>query len=188
MGQLTLGVDIGGTKVQAGLVGKSNTLMQSEQFLIKKKTKAGVLSDILRGVDRFFSSRVCAVGIGITGLVDADRGIVVQSPNLPKDWKNVPLKRIIERKFKVPVSVDNDVNASALAEATVGNGRGYPVVATLALGTGVGFGLVIDGQNFSLFRHNFRPSAVTFILIIYQTLITLNLSGIYGSPNFMSSE
>lgn len=145
MSTFTIGVDIGGTKIQTGLVSSNDTLKQNEHFLIGKKTKTGILKDIYTSIDYFFSKKVRAIGLGTTGLVNTHTGVVVRGHNLSKDWHNVPLKRLLEKKYKVPAAIDNDVHASALAEATIGSGKNFGTVAAMTIGTGIGFGLVTDG-------------------------------------------
>ncbi|MFA5134947.1 MAG: ROK family protein [Patescibacteria group bacterium] len=144
MGTYTIGVDVGGTKIQAGLVGPNGVLRQSKQFLIGKKTKKNILKCMGTSIDYFFSNRVRAIGIGTTGLVNAEKGVVTRGHNLARDWHGVRLKQLLEKKYRVTVAIDNDVHASALAEATVGAGKKFRTVAVMAIGTGIGFGLVID--------------------------------------------
>ncbi len=146
MAKYTLGLDIGGTKIQAGLVSKENRITRKKQVIYLRKNKLSVLHGIYETIDSIFSSGVGAIGIGITGEVDTSSGVVKYSPNLPGDWKNVKLKKILRKKYGVPVSIDNDAHCIALAEAYFGAGRNYPVVASLTIGTGVGFSLIINGR------------------------------------------
>jgi glucokinase len=78
--------------------------------------------------------------------VDYTTGVVVESPNLPRSWKNVPLKKIVEQLFHVPVYVDNDAHCFALGAAHTGIGKKHSVVMALTLGTGIGAGLVVGGR------------------------------------------
>lgn len=146
MERYTIGLDVGGTKIQSGLVSQKFKVLSSTQTVIPHRTKKTVLAAIIESVDRLFSPNVRAIGIGITGLVDPRTGVVATSPNLPSDWHNVPLKNIIEKKFKVSTCIDNDAHGIALAEAVIGRGRSSRTVLSLTLGTGIGAGLVIDKQ------------------------------------------
>ena len=85
------------------------------------------------------------IGICCPGPLDPQTGIVINPPNLPC-WRNFPLADEISRKYKVPVKVDNDANAAALAEALWGAGRGYRNIFLTVLGTGIGTGIVFDGR------------------------------------------
>jgi glucokinase len=86
-----------------------------------------------------------AIGIGAPGPILYEQGIVMGAPNLP-GWKRVKLKQILQREFKVPVFVDNDANCAALAELKFGAGRGLKNIIFLTISTGVGGGIIIDGQ------------------------------------------
>jgi glucokinase len=146
MAKYTLGLDIGGTKIQAGLVSKENKITRKQRVIYRGKNKSSVLRGIYEAIDSIFSSEVGAIGVGITGEVDISSGVVKYSPNLPRDWKNVKLKKILRKKYGVPVSIDNDAHCIALAEAYFGAGRGYPVVVGMTIGTGIGISLIINGH------------------------------------------
>ncbi|MBU0598068.1 ROK family protein [Patescibacteria group bacterium] len=139
-----LGVDVGGTKIQAGLVNNKNQIIKTKQFPTNAKNRDIAIKNIAAAIQYFYSKNVKAIGIGITGFALPKTGIVAGSPNLPKSWHNVPLKKIIAKKFKVPVAIDNDGSCVALAEAIKGEGKNYNIVYSLTLGTGVGAGLVIN--------------------------------------------
>ena len=87
------------------------------------------------------------VGIGSPGPIDVERGFVYFFPNIP-GWKNTPLKKILEKKLKLKVCVDNDASAMALGEYRFGAGRGSKNMIALTLGTGVGGGIVLNGKLF----------------------------------------
>lgn len=90
-------------------------------------------------------ARICAIGVSVPGWVDSEEGTVISAANLPC-WKNFRLAHELERRYRMRVRVANDAKAAALAEATWGAGRGYRSVFYATLGTGVGTGLVVDGQ------------------------------------------
>lgn len=141
----TLGVDVGGTKIQVGIVNRAHRVAASGQLPNDTRSKKRAVAGIVRAVEQFFDAKkIRAIGVGITGTVDSATGTVVGAPNLPRDWRNVPLARLLTKKFKKPVRVDNDANCIAVAEAVAGRGRGHRVVLALTLGTGIGSGLVIN--------------------------------------------
>ncbi|MFH1207678.1 MAG: ROK family protein [Patescibacteria group bacterium] len=147
MARYTLGVDIGGTKIQTGLVNRHGRVSASKKFPLDRRNKTTALDSIIESIrSTFIRHKVTAIGIGITGLVDYKKGVVEASPNLPRSWKKVPLKKIIGRLFHVPVYVDNDAHCFSLGAAHTGIGKKYPVVMALTLGTGIGAGLVINGR------------------------------------------
>lgn len=140
----TIGVDIGGTKIQAGLVSTNNKIISSQRFPMDRGNRKKAVQSIIKSIQPFFSKNIRAIGIGITGQVEIRTGIVQYSPNLPKDWKNVPLKKILTKKFGVPVFIDNDAHCIALAEAVFGVAKNYPVVLGMTIGTGIGTALIIN--------------------------------------------
>jgi len=148
MKKYTIGTDVGGTKIQVGLVTPQRRLVKSERFLIDQSSGRAAQQSILAAISAIYSKKVGAIGVGITGHVNATTGVVAGSVNLPKSWNDVPLKSIIQKKFKVPTTVDNDANCIALAEALVGKGKKYHAVMSITIGTGIGVGLVMHKQLF----------------------------------------
>lgn len=149
-----IGVDIGGTNVKLGLVDPSGKVIFRESFPTHQpQGKKGLLQTIVghvRELARLSAERdhrVVGIGIGAPGAVDVERGFVYFFPNIP-GWKDTPLKNILERRFGLPVAVDNDANAMAYGEFRFGAGRGSKTIVALTLGTGIGGGLVIDGKLF----------------------------------------
>ena len=138
-----MGVDIGGTKVMAGVVDGSGRVLALEQRpTLGHDVKA--VEDTIVELVRGFATRydVAAVGVGAAGFVDATRSVVMFSPHL--EWRREPLRAQIADRLRVPVVVDNDANAAALAESRFGAGRGHRFVLCVTLGTGIGGALVLD--------------------------------------------
>lgn len=141
-----LGIDVGGTNIRIAIVDDSGNLYN----VIKEKTTAnsieslkGQIISLIKRID-CSSYKIEGVGIGVPGPVKAD-GTVIYIPNLNiSDSFN--LKEMIEKEVDLPVHVGNDANVAGLAEATVGNGKGYGVVQYLTLSTGIGGGLVINNK------------------------------------------
>ncbi|MCK4412144.1 MAG: ROK family protein [Candidatus Eisenbacteria sp.] len=150
---LTLGIDIGGTAIKAGLLTREGELVAETEFPTPVALPpAKAIDGLARDLGRFVAGRsVAAVGIGCAGLVSSREGVVHLSPNLPR-WRDAPLGPLIAGKLGLPVFVLNDANAFALAEARAGAGRGASPVVALTLGTGVGGALVIGGRLASGFH------------------------------------
>jgi glucokinase len=150
-----LGVDLGGTNMAAGLVDSRGRIkVRSSIPTLVSEGPAGVLRRMSREILRLIhasglsKASVKAVGVGSPGPLSAARGMVLETPNL-KGWKNVPLARIVAKKVGLKVFLENDANCAALGEATYGAGRGFRNVVVLTLGTGVGGGLILNGELFS---------------------------------------
>ena len=147
---LTLGVDIGGTKVNVALVDAAGRLLSVHKSLIHpEKEPKMVIADILAGVEVCLSKtgqEAKALGIGIAAQVDL-KGVVHGSPNL--GWRNFPLKKKLEKQLGLPVVVTNDVRAATWGEWCYGSGRGVDDLAVLFVGTGVGGGVISGGNVLS---------------------------------------
>ncbi|HLZ91922.1 MAG TPA: ROK family protein [Candidatus Acidoferrum sp.] len=148
----TLGVDIGGTKVAAGLVdAQGSILFQTRAPMPARADSAAGFGAVQRAINAVFAAqpqaRLALAGIGICapGPLDPIRGVVLNPPNLPC-WRNFPLAAEIQRVFHVCAKIDNDANAAALAEAVWGAGVGFRNVLYTTLGTGIGTGIIFDGR------------------------------------------
>jgi glucokinase len=147
---VTIGVDIGGTKVASGIVDESGQILfQSRVPMVSDGDAQTGLAAVKRAIQDAFNAaqrmKASPGGIGICspGPLDPRSGTVLNPPNLPC-WRNFPLAAAVEAAFSLPVRVDNDGNAAALAEAVWGSGVGYHNVFYATLGTGVGAGIVFD--------------------------------------------
>lgn len=149
-GQLTLGVDIGGTKIAAGLVDSLGTiLLQTRVPMAANGDAAAGFAGVADAINAVFAARpeargkLAGIGICAPGPLDPFAGMVLNPPNVPC-WRNFPLAAAVERAFKLRARVDNDANAAALAEAIWGAAVGYRNVFYATLGTGIGTGIVFD--------------------------------------------
>ena len=141
-----LGVDIGGTKVAVGLVDREGRILtQSRKPMVANESAEAGLNAVIAAIDSVIpSDGVHSIGICSPGPLDPKTGVVLNPPNLPC-WRDFPLAEKIAAKYRVPVKVDNDGNAAALAETRWGAARGYRYVFYATLGTGIGTGIVFDG-------------------------------------------
>jgi glucokinase len=150
---LVIGVDIGGTKVAAGIVDRaSGEISGQTRTPMKPKGEASEgLAAVISAIDFVLknggthSSIVEGIGICAPGPLDPISGVVINPPNLPC-WRNFPLSSKVSEVYGLPVKVDNDANAAALAETVWGAGRGYRSVFYATIGTGIGTGIVMDGR------------------------------------------
>ena len=138
---LTIGVDVGGTTVAAGVVDEQGGMLATVRHDTPSddpRRTEDVIADVVR--ELMASHDVEAVGVGAAGFVDAQRATVLFAPNLA--WRDEPLRAAIERRCGLPVVIENDANAAAWAEARFGAGRGEDHVVILTIGTGLGGGIV----------------------------------------------
>ncbi|MCW2812189.1 MAG: glk [Friedmanniella sp.] len=140
-------MDIGGTKVAAGVVDEQGAILERILEPTPSHDPQAVEDAIVRAVAQLRRRhRVDAVGIGAAGWVDNEQAVVRFSPHLA--WRSEPLKAKLSQRVDIPVLVDNDANAAAWAEYRFGAGRGSSVMVCITLGTGIGGGLVVNGQLF----------------------------------------
>jgi glucokinase len=143
--RLTVGVDIGGSKVLAGVVDVDGAVLERLRRETPSTSPAATEETIVEVVLELSARHdVHAVGIGAAGYVDAARSTVLFSPHLA--WRNEPLRAAVESRVPMPVVIENDANAGAWAEWRFGAGRDEPFLAVVNLGTGIGGGLIVDGK------------------------------------------
>ena len=151
----TVGADIGGSKVAAGLVAPTGEICHRTRVpMAAEDGPAAGLACVTQAIDQVCAkaeaSKRCndklrGIGICCPGPLDPHTGVIVNPPNLPC-WRNFSLAEEISQRYGVPVKVDNDANAAALAEVLWGAGRGYRNIFFTILGTGIGTGIIFDGR------------------------------------------
>ena len=153
-------IDVGGTKILGALIDADRRVLDRQ----KQRTNGGegvqaVLDRVAAAVEALAeqakanASRVVAVGVGIPGPVEPATGRVSLAPNL--GWKNVQVRKRLEKRLAMPVAVENDVNIGTLGEHVRGAGRGVPNMVGIFVGTGIGGGVVLGGQ----LHHGFNGTA-----------------------------
>ena len=152
---LVVGVDVGGTKVAAGLVDHSGKIeTQARTPMVANGEASDGLAAVISAVDLLFANNpqarplIRGIGICSPGPLDPKTGVVLNPPNVPC-WRNFPLAAEVEKFYRVPVKVENDANAAALAEAHWGAGRGYRHIFYTCIGTGIGTGIVFEGRIYN---------------------------------------
>jgi glucokinase len=151
MGELLLGIDIGGTKVAAGLVDPAGEIISKTRNPMNPNGSAqGGLDAVQTAVDAGLSAgkgEISAIGLISPGPLDPKSGVILNPPNLPC-WRNYPLVENLKRTYSLPFFLDNDANAAGLAEAVWGAARGFNHVFYATLGTGVGTGIILNQRIF----------------------------------------
>mgnify|MGYP006275469025 CR=1 FL=1 len=147
---LAIGVDVGGTKVAAGLVDDAGAILSTARRPTPAADADAVLALVADVVDELAGATaepVVGVGVGVAGPVDGQRSTVYFAPNL--QWHQVPAREVLQKATGLPVVIENDGNAAAWGEFRFGAGQGQRDVVLVTVGTGIGGGIVLDG---SLFR------------------------------------
>ena len=151
MSTKVIGIDLGATNVRGAVVidGELSPIVAAR--IHSDGTVEEVLNDIYQVVDKLITNDVAAIGIGVPSVVDVKQGIVYDVLYIPS-WVEVPLKKLMEERYHIPVFVNNDANCFAVGEYHFGKGKGVDAMIGLTLGTGLGAGLIINkklyaGQN-----------------------------------------
>ncbi len=150
MSEWFAGIDLGGTSIGAAAATRDGRMLAEETVpTCSHEGPKAVLQRIGDLIDRL-SARCGAppksIGVGVPGLVDLASGATKFLPNLPTQWRDVPVREVLSRRFCVPIGVLNDCRTATLGELAFGHGRTVRTFALFALGTGVGGGVVIDGR------------------------------------------
>ena len=148
MEQRVIGIDLGGTNVRAAIVAGDRI----ESMQVARIPASGSYDDVLQTLftitDAVMQGPVAAIGIGVPSVVDLETGIVYDVQNIPA-WTEVPLKALLEARYKIPVFVNNDANCFALGEFYFGQGQGSHSMIGLTIGTGLGAGIIINKKLYA---------------------------------------
>jgi glucokinase len=142
---LTIGVDVGGTKIAAGAVDSTGRVVEKVRVSTPATTAEDVEEAIVVAVARLLAEHeVSAVGLAVPGFVDEKRAVLRFTPNLP--MVDRPLREIVAARVGLPVAVENDANAAAWGEHRFGGGQQNPDMVLVTVGTGLGGGIVLGGR------------------------------------------
>jgi glucokinase len=141
-----IGVDLGGTKILAGVVDRDGAVERRRELPTPLESQDELLRGLAEAVEDVLSEDVAALGFGIPSTIDQRSGNAVTSVNIP--LADLDLRGAMHERFGLPVGIDNDANAATLAEWAHGAGRGTRHMVMLTLGTGVGGGLILDGKPY----------------------------------------
>lgn len=146
-----IGIDLGGTNIKAGLVDGKGVIRAEKE--IATEVHGGVehvmarMKSLILDLSGQADAVIGGVGVGLPGMVDVEKGVYHEGPNLP-GWKNEPLVEKLGAMVELPIILDNDANVAALGEYAYGAGRGVRNMLMVTLGTGVGGGLILNGKLF----------------------------------------
>ena len=140
-----IGIDLGGTNIRAGKVVEEKIIQFAKESTHAEGSQSEVLEKLFMVIDSCIDENTKSIGIGVPSVVDVEKGIVYDVVNIPS-WKVVPLKEILESRYKVPVYVNNDANCFALGEKYYGKARSYKSIVGLTIGTGMGSGLIFNDK------------------------------------------
>lgn len=144
----TIGIDLGGTNIRGGLVnGKQIETIASERINSQAPAEL-IVEQLFNLAEKIINKSVTAIGVGVPGLVDEEKGVVFDVLNIPS-WKELPLKQLMEERFNIPVIINNDANCFAVGEYYFGKGVEGDSMVGLTIGTGLGSGIILKGKLYS---------------------------------------
>jgi glucokinase len=143
-----IGVDIGGTNINAGMVNDGLVLSQFDMPVCKEDSELQTLDRLFSCIDGLISNNTKAIGVGVPAIVDNSRGIVYDVQNIPA-WKEVHLTHILEKRYNIPTYLNNDANCFAMGEKLYGKGKGHQNFIGLSIGTGLGMGIIINNKIYN---------------------------------------
>jgi glucokinase len=141
-----IGVDVGGTKILAGIIDADGNVFEKVQIASPTVSAEALLAGIDQVISELLSVEIAAIGIGIPASIDQRSGVVLASVNLP--LQGLHFRQRMSERFELPVGIDNDANVAAIGEWKAGAGRGANDLVMLTLGTGVGGGLILGGKPY----------------------------------------
>lgn len=140
-----IGVDMGASNVRAGLVQNGKVIKLAKAALPDSKEYDLVMQTIFDCIDQVFDPEVRGIGVGVPSVVDRASGVVYDVQNIPS-WKEVPLKAVLEERYSCQAFINNDANCFAIGERLFGKGQQYKNFVGVAIGTGIGGGIINNGK------------------------------------------
>lgn len=153
-----IGVDLGGTNIAAGLVNSEGKIIAKGSVpTLRKREYPEIIKDMAALIFDLINSQGMnisdfhSIGVGSPGIPDCSEGKIVYASNI--NFRDVPLRKELQKYINLPVYVNNDANIAAFAESVAGAAKGYKTSVTVTIGTGIGSGIIIDGKIFSGFNN-----------------------------------
>ena len=146
--RVEVGVDIGGTTISAGLIVDGKIIKRADIPTDAFKSKEVVLNNLYRAIKEVVNEDVSGIGIGVPGIVDSKEGIIYNLTNIPA-WKEVYIKKLVEKQFGIKTYVGNDANCFVLGVKHFGLGKDYSNIVGVVLGTGLGAGVIINSKIYT---------------------------------------
>lgn len=185
-----IGIDIGGTSVELALINLNGEIQTQSVFdtqqAVKENLFLNVMVSHIKGLiskSKLLKQQILGIGIGVPGMTDVNQGIVVDAPSL--GWKDYPLKQKLETLLPFPVYIDNDVNVSVLGEQWKGIGKGKSNILKITLGTGIGCGMIINGQ---LYRGASFAAGEIGYMITEKSVAETTYDSIFSGYGFLDNH
>lgn len=143
-----IGVDVGGTKIHIARIENDTVVAELRIPTSASRCRDYIIKDLIDGISQLQTHDVIGIGIGVPGLVDEELGVIRNVLNIPA-WRDFPIRKKLNESFLLPIYVGNDANCFALGEKYFGKAQNHKNLVALALGTGVGAGIIINNELYS---------------------------------------
>lgn len=171
-----LSVDMGGTKILGGIISADGAIIREQQIPTYPTPDSVPFEQLCKLIAPLIDDSIEGISIGIPGAVPDDSGVVHIAPAL--NWDNFPLKAHLQAKFEQPIKVENDVNLAALGEVRYGAGKGWRDAVCVAVGTGIGAGIVLDGK---LYRGKMGAAGEVGYMLLGREFLRQHYEGDFGA-------
>lgn len=148
---MRIGIDIDGATMRLGIVDGGQIFRKLVVPAMADAPEDVIIEHLIDSISKIINSNIRGIGVGVSAIVRTDKGIVQDAINIPS-WKRVPLKDILEAKFKIPVFVNNDSNCFAFGERYYGEGTAFRDIVCIRLSLGVGAGIIINNELYNGFN------------------------------------
>lgn len=140
---MKLSIDLGGTNIRIAQVENGVCLNKKSVSCLAQQDASAVLGQLTQLIESMLNVQVDGIGIGVPSIVDLEKGVVYNVANI-SSWKEIHLKDVLEKEFKVPVAINNDSNCFTLGESMFGEGKPYDNMVGVTIGTGIGAGVIVN--------------------------------------------
>lgn len=140
---MKLSIDLGGTNIRIAQVENGVCLNKKSVSCLAQQDASAVLGQLTQLIESMLNVQVDGIGIGVPSIVDPEKGVVYNVANI-SSWKEIHLKDVLEKEFKVPVAINNDSNCFTLGESMFGEGKPYENMVGVTIGTGIGAGVIVN--------------------------------------------
>lgn len=183
------GIDIGGTNVEVALVSLSGEVVEKITFSTQQYLGVQLIEKLVNSIhvlvkkQNLSDRKILGVGIGVPGITDFEKGIVIDAPTL--GWRHYPLRQILKEKLSCPIYIDNDVNVSVMGEKWQGAAKNKRNISKVMLGTGIGCGMILEGE---LYRGASYAAGEVGYMVTDQSAITTGYSSMFEGYGFLDNH
>lgn len=183
------GIDIGGTNVEVALVSLTGKVIEKTTFSTQQHLGVQLIEKLVDSLYKLMKkqnlsdSKILGIGIGVPGITDFEKGIVIDAPTL--GWCNYPLRQVLEEKLSYPIYIDNDVNVSVIGEKWQGAAKNKRNILKVMLGTGIGCGMILENE---LYRGASYAAGEVGYMVTDQSALNKGYTSMFAGYGFLDNH